>query len=224
MMASASDRPEDMPPGEGTGSAPAELTQEAAYGAVTRLLATAGTDDKETWSKIYGLLYQDLHRIARSHVRQQHKAAISPTSLVSETWLRLARSDINAESRAHLVSLIARAMRYVLIDETRRLLRGKRGGDLQFVSLEEHHDPETDPRLEQLLALDKALDALTRLDERLGRMVELRYFGGLEVKEIADVLKVTERTVRRDWRKARAFLYTQLDVDGAPFESLDAQD
>ncbi|KRG71972.1 hypothetical protein ABB29_00440 [Pseudoxanthomonas dokdonensis] len=197
---------------------------DAVLGTVTRLLVDADAGDKDVWGKIYGLLYQDLHRIARSHVRQQRKSAISPTSLVSETWLRLARTEVAAESRAHLVSLIARAMRYVLIDETRRLLRSKRGGDLQFVSLEEHHDPVNDPQLEQLLALDKALDALAGVDERLAKMVELRYFGGLDVKEIADVLKVTERTVRRDWRKARAFLYSQLGSDdGGALEDLNAE-
>lgn len=185
---------------------------------VTRLLEDVQSGHPEAWNRIYALLYNDLHQIARSQIRQQRRGhARSPTSLISETWLRLARADFTVENRAHLVALIARAMRFVLLDEVRRTLAEKRGEGTELLTLDEFTEPGQDMRLEQLLILDQALTQLASLDERLAQVVELRYFGGLSELEIADVLKVTERTVRRDWRKARAFLFSHLgDADGDP--------
>ena len=133
-----------------------------------------------------------------------------PTSLISETWIRLASADFDVENRAHLVALIARAMRFVLLDEVRRALAEKRGEGMELLTLDQVNDPGYNTHLEQLLILDQALNELATLDARLAQVVELRYFGGLSELEIADVLKVTERTVRRDWRKARAFLFSHL--------------
>ena len=111
---------------------------------------------------------------------------------------------------AHLVALVARAMRFVLLDEVRRALAEKRGEGMDLLPLDETTEPGQSPRLEQLLILDQALNDLANLDARLAQVVEMRYFGGLSELEIAGVLKVTERTVRRDWRKARAFLFSHL--------------
>ncbi len=178
---------------------------------VTRLLSDVRAGRPEAWDRIYALLYQDLHRIARSQIRQQRRNHVrSPTSLISETWIRLASADFDVENRAHLVALIARAMRFVLLDEVRRALAEKRGEGMELLTLDQVNDPGYNTHLEQLLILDQALNELATLDARLAQVVELRYFGGLSELEIADVLKVTERTVRRDWRKARAFLFSHL--------------
>ncbi len=176
------------------------------------LLALADAGQPEAWNRIYALLYSDLHRIARSQIRRQVGPNFSPTSLISETWLKLAGARFKVESRRHLMSLIARAMRFVLIDETRRML-SEAHAEGERVAFQEPADAGAQTRLEQLLTLDQALTGLARIDERLARVVELRYFGGLSEREAAEVLGVTERTVSRDWRKARAFLVARLGSD-----------
>lgn len=180
---------------------------------VTQLLARAQDGaEPAAWERIYALLYEDLRRIARAQVRQLQAPGFSPTSLVSETWLKLSGAHISATDRRHLTVLIARAMRFVLLDEARRIHTAKRGDGVQFVPLEEALALPESVQMEQLLALGKALESLAELDERLARTVELRYFGGLTEPEIAQALGVTVRTVSRDWRKARAWLKTQLDT------------
>lgn len=183
---------------------------------VTQLLNHAQGGHSDAWDRIYALLYQDLHRIARSQIRQQRRGhSRSPTSLISETWLRLASADFSVENRSHLVALIARAMRFVLLDEARRALAEKRGDGVEVLTLDDTNEPGHQVQLEQLLILDQALNDLATVDARLAQVVELRYFGGLSEQEIADVLKVNERTVRRDWRKARAFLFSHLGGEAA---------
>lgn len=183
---------------------------------VTQLLGAVESGQAGAWNRIYSLLYRDLHQIARSQIRQQRRGHMrSPTSLISETWLKLASADFSVENRAHLVALIARAMRFVLLDEVRRALAEKRGEGMDLLHLDETTEPVQGSRLEELLILDEALDNLVKLDPRLAQVVEMRYFGGLSEQEIARVLKVNERTVRRDWRKARAFLFSHLGEAGA---------
>lgn len=178
--------------------------------AFARLLEAADAGQPAAWNRIYTLLYDDLHRIARSQIRRQAGPRLSPTSLISETWLKLSSARLNVASRRHLTSLIARAMRFLLLDETRRALtdtHSEAGNTPLHDQLPDHH---TQTRLEQLLSLDQALNGLASIDRRLTRVVELRYFGGLSEREVADVLGVTERTVSRDWRRARAYLLNQL--------------
>lgn len=178
---------------------------------VTQLLAEAEATGSDAWNRIYGLIYQDLHRIARAQIRQQLQPHLSPTSLISESWLKLVRSEVSASSRPHLVSLIARAMRFVLIDEARRALTDKRGGYQSVEMLPLIGEPAAKSAgLEEMIELDRALESLMEISPRLARVVELRYYGGLEEIEIAELLGVTKRTVRRDWRKARAFLQKHL--------------
>lgn len=184
---------------------------------VTQLLGEVEKGESGAWNRIYALLYRDLHQIARSQIRQQRRSHVrSPTSLISETWLKLASADFSVENRAHLVALVARAMRFVLLDEVRRTLAEKRGEGMDLLPLDETTEPGQSSRLEQLLILDQALNDLAKLDARLAQVVEMRYFGGLSELEIAGVLKVTERTVRRDWRKARAFLFSHLGEGELP--------
>lgn len=190
---------------------------------ITRLLVDAQAGEDGAWNRIYGLLYGDLHRIARAQIRQRTSGRISATSLVSESWLRLSGAHFSVENRRHFTALVARAMRFVLMDEVRRDLAEKRGDGQRALPLNEEVDTAEDSALENsaledMVALDAALTRLSRVDTRLAQLVELRYFGGLDEVEIADLLGVTERTLRRDWRKARAFLFTQLgDAPAMPF-------
>ncbi len=177
---------------------------------ITRLLVSAQAGNNDAWGRIYAALYDDLHRIARSQIRQITLGRVSATSLVSEGWLRLANAKFNAENRRHFVAMVARAMRFVLVDEIRKEMAEKRAGGLQVLSLDDGMDVGRDEDLAEIIAMDAALTQLEALDARLGALVEMRYFGGLEEAEIAAALGVTERTLRRDWRKARAFLLAQL--------------
>lgn len=212
-MDSQMDSQTDLPTGQPMDSAES----------ITRLLSAAQAGEGDAWNRIYGLLYGDLHRIARAQVHQRSSGRISATSLVSEGWLRLSGARFNVENRRHFMSLVARAMRFVLMDEVRRDLSEKRGDGQPLFSLDDDIDRSHDDALEEMIALDAALTRLSSLDERLVRLVELRYFGGFDEGEIADALGVTDRTLRRDWRRARAFLMAQLgggrcdpQIDAAP--------
>lgn len=194
------------PPAEATGGLNAQVLE-----SITQLISEAQGGRAEAWDRIYTLLYKDLHQVARSQIRQQRSFARSPTSLISETWLRLSGAKLSVNDRSHMIALIARAMRYVLLDEARRALAEKRGDGMEVLGLDEIDEPGHSSHLEQLLIIDEALNDLAAVDERLAQVVEMRYFGGLSETEIAEILQVTERTVRRDWRKARAFLFSHLD-------------
>jgi RNA polymerase sigma factor (TIGR02999 family) len=138
-------------------------------------------------------------------------AILNTTALVHEAFLRLpGQSGLSLQDRRHFFSVAAIAMRQIVIDHARRRTALKRGGGVRHVDLEDT-ELAVDDRAEELLALDGALSRLSQLDERLGRVVELRVFGGLSVEETAEVLDVDPRTVKRDWRKARAILYAALE-------------
>lgn len=192
---------------------PAGLSMDS-HESITRLLVDAQAGEDSAWNRIYGLLYGDLHRIARAQIRQRTSGRISATSLVSESWLRLSAAHFSVENRRHFTALVARAMRFVLMDEVRRDLAEKRGDGQRALSLDDDIDAGQDSPLVEMVALDAALTRLSRLDARLAQLVEMRYFGGLDEAEIAAALGVTERTLRRDWRRARAFLLTQLGDAG----------
>ncbi|MCC6593122.1 MAG: sigma-70 family RNA polymerase sigma factor [Xanthomonadales bacterium] len=182
--------------------------------AFAQLLAAADAGLPAAWDRIYALLYADLHRIARSQIRRQATPRLSPTSLISETWLRLSGAHLKVDSRRHLTALIARAMRFVLIDQARRVLSDAHAADDPLPLDEDVRDAGSQARLEQLLSLDQALSRLADIEPRLARVVELRYFGGASEREAAEALGVTERTISRDWRKARAYLLSRLDEEG----------
>lgn len=177
---------------------------------VTQLLLDAQAGQSDAWGRIYTAVYGELHRIARSQIRQKTLGRVSATSLVSESWLRLANAKFSVENRRHFIAMVARAMRFVLVDETRKELAEKRGDGLRAVSLDDSIDVGRDDDLAEVIAMDRALTRLEQMDARLAGLVEMRYFGGLDEAEIALALGVTDRTLRRDWRKARAFLLTQL--------------
>lgn len=178
---------------------------EDAIGALADQLAVSHSHDPDARRQLYELLYADLHRIARSIVAHNRAASVSPTSLVSEAWLRLARSQASLDDRRHFLSLVARAMRFAIIDHARR--RQARMGDALVVPIDDHLGiPHDALDLSDLLALDAALTQLEVADPRAAQVVQLNYFTGMTMAEIGALLGVTERTIRRDWRRARAFL------------------
>jgi len=173
------------------------------------------TISKDSRQDIFDLVYQELRRIARSQRRALGAAAtLQTTALVHETYLKLRdTSPAQALDRMHFLSLAARAMRQILIDHARSRARLKRGGDIAITGL--HDDIGAGADVVDLVALDAALTRLGELDERAAQLVEWRIFGGLEVAEIARLQGMTERTMFRDWRRARAFLVRELGLDAA---------
>ena len=176
-------------------------------GEVTRLLHAAVGGDQEALDRLVPLVYEDLHRLAHRQLgREGGGHTLQTTGLVHEAYMKLAGGKVNAASRSHFLAIAARAMRQVLVDYARRRKAEKRGSGLAAVTLndgEQGMEVSTD----DLLALDEVLD---QLEPRQRQVVELRFFGGMEEKDIAEALGISERTVRRDWVKARAWLYRAL--------------
>lgn len=169
----------------------------------------AGSDAPETrraLDDLFSAAYEELRRIASTIKQGDGSLTLNPTALVNEAWLKLAKSPaLRAESPMHFKRIAARAMRQVLVEAARRRTAGKRGGAAVTVTLDE--ESEGLVRCEDdLLALDRALNDLARLSPRQAQMVESRFFGGLEMAEIAMLLDVSEATLLRDWRAARAWL------------------
>ena len=152
-----------------------------------------------------------MRRIARRQLRSERPDhTLNTTALVHEAYLKLVdQTRAEWRDRVHFFAVAAQAMRRILVDHARKHLAAKRGGRQQQVPLEEAV-LSIDDRAETLLALDEALTDLARLDERLGRVVECRFFGGLSEEETAEVLGVTARTVRRDWVKAKGWLHAEI--------------
>jgi RNA polymerase sigma factor (TIGR02999 family) len=170
-------------------------------------------DQTET-DTLFPLVYDELKRIARHHRRSMDsRATLRTTELVHEAFFKLAGPQgTEWEGRAHFFGAASRAMRQVLVDFARSRQALKRGGDMQMVSLSQAGSA-IEMELEDILALDDALDKLNLMNERLRRIVELRYFGGLPEEEIAQALGISVRTVARDWIKARLFLLNELRPD-----------
>ena len=178
---------------------------------VTGLLLEWQQGDEAALDKLTPLVYDELRRIAHRYMRQERDGhTLQTTALVNEAYVRLVGGHrIEWQNRAHFYGVVAQVMRHVLIDHARRRGYAKRGGDAQQVSFE-NGDVMSTERAAELVALDEALDQLTKLDPRKARVVELRYFGGLSLEETANVLEVSLMTVRRDWRAAKAWLYRAL--------------
>ena len=178
---------------------------------VTELLAQARGGDAGARDAAYERVYAELKRLAHRELARQRGATLCTTALVHEAYVRLSGSDVDPADRRHLIALGARAMRFVLVDHARRAAAQKREGAAQALSITSAEDAaEPAVAASDVLALDQALERLNGLDARLAQAVEWRFFGGLSEPEIAAELGVTERTVQRDWRRARAFLYREL--------------
>lgn len=166
--------------------------------------------DRAALDALFSLAYEELRRLASSVRSSDPGATLSPTALVNEAWLKLAESPSFATtSRLHFKRIAARAMRQVLIEAARRRNADKRGGGAAVVTFDDAlHGRATGA--DELLALDAALDELARIHPRQAQMVESRFFGGLDVPETAELLDVSEATVLRDWRAAKAWLASEL--------------
>jgi RNA polymerase sigma factor (TIGR02999 family) len=175
-------------------------------GEVTRLLAAWGGGDRVAADRLFGLLYDELRRIAhRALADQRHESALQTTALVHELYLRLLGNFRPADDdRRRFFGAAAKAMRRILIDRARERLAAKRGGGVRPLTLD--FEVAVESHAAEALAVDEALAALEHHDPRLAELVELRFFAGRSVEEIAALLGVSERTVKRDWQKARALL------------------
>ncbi len=185
-------------------------------GAVSSLLARLGEGEESAVGELFRIVYGELRSLASSQLaRERPGHTLQPTALVHEAFMKLSGTAVSAEDRGHFVGIAARAMRQILVDHARRKSADKRGRGWERTTLGSgDFAVEFDPHA--LLDLDRAME---KLDERQRRVVELRYFAGLEEREVAELLGVTERTVRRDWVKARAWLYAELYPDDAPRSS-----
>lgn len=185
----------------------------ARTGEVTRLLRAAREGDAGAIDRIVPLVYEDLRRVARRQLgRGFGPQSVRPTELLHEAYVKLSIGGAEAAvDRAHFLAIAARAMRQVLVDEARHRRAAKRGGGWKRATLSGSHWV-ADFDIDELLTLNDALD---ELEPRQRQVVECRFFGGMEESEIAEALGVTERTVRRDWVKARAWLYRALSERGS---------
>jgi RNA polymerase sigma factor (TIGR02999 family) len=166
--------------------------------------------DRQALDEMFSLTYEELRRLASSVRRRDPSATLSPTALVNEAWLKLAESPhFVSTSRLHFKRIAARAMRQVLVEAARRRNARKRGGGVAMVTFDDEVN-QVASSADDLVALDSALDELSRLQPRQALMVESRFFGGLDIAETAQLLEVSEATVLRDWRAAKAWLAREL--------------
>jgi RNA polymerase sigma factor (TIGR02999 family) len=178
---------------------------------VTQLLLAWNDGDESALEKLVPLVYEELRRLARRYMRRERPDhTLQTTALINEAYLQLVDiRNVHWQNRAHFFALCARLMRRILVDFARTRNYAKRGGGARPLSLDE--SPAVSPaRSTDLVAVDEALNALTKIDDRKAQVVELRFFGGLTVEESAEVLKVSPETVRRDWRLAKVWLLREL--------------
>jgi len=178
---------------------------------VTQLLIQWSKGDSAALDELVPLVYDELRRHAQLYLsREKPGHTLSSTALVHEAYLRLVKQKgVTWQNRAHFFGVAARMMRRILVDHARRHGYAKRGGGAMTLSLDETMAPAPEREI-NLVALDDALDALAKLDERQSRMVELRFFGGLSIEETSEVLGLSAPTVKREWASARAWLYREI--------------
>ena len=184
---------------------------EPASGEVTRLLAELGNGNAEADAELIPLVYDHLHRLAATYMRgERPDHTLQATGLVNEAYLRLVSQHAPEwRDRTHFFGIAARLMRHILVEHARARQAVKRGGPLEKLPLDQ--GPEVpSARTRELLRLDDALESLERFDPQQARVVEMRFFGGLTVEETAQALRISPRTVKRDWAVARAWLHGEL--------------
>ena len=178
---------------------------------VTGLLEAWSHGDKAALDKLTPLVYNELRRLAHHYMsRERAGHTLQTTALVNEAYVRLVdQKNVQWQSRAHFFAVAAQVMRHILIDHARTRGRVKRGGEAQRVSLEDAETMSAE-RAAELLALEEALIEMEKIDARRSKVVELRYFGGLNIEETAEILGISPETAKRDWRIARAWLFAAL--------------
>ncbi len=181
---------------------------------ITQLLIAWSDGDPAALEQLTPLVYKELHRLARRYMAGERPGHLLQTSaLVNEAYMRLIDwKHVHWQNRAHFFGVAAKLMRHILVDFAHSLQYAKRGGGQMRVSLAEAENV-AEKSSADLIALDEALQMLATLDGRQSQIVELRFFGGLSLEEIAEVLKVSVGTVRRDWSLAKAWLYNELKTD-----------
>jgi RNA polymerase sigma factor (TIGR02999 family) len=192
-----------MPPDQAVTSDAAEITH---------LLLDWRRGDAAALDALMPIVYAELRRIAHLYMRRQREGhSLQATALVNEAYLKLIDSDrVNWQDRNHFFAICSQLMRRILVDNARRKISRKRGGDRLQVTLDEHA-AVTDGHAADVVGLDEALKQLAALSPRQAQIVELRYFGGLTEDQVAETLEISSRTVRRDWNVARAWLYRELN-------------
>lgn len=181
-------------------------------GKITHLLIQYGKGDADALQNLLPAVYQELRKLAQSYMRKESSShTLQPTALVHEAYFKLVdQKSVAWQNRSHFFGIAAQAMRRILIDHARVKHAEKRGGDHTRVSFEEKFHSNSADGEPDLLVLNDALEKLTALDERQGKVVELRYFGGLGIEEIAEALGTSPATVKRDWTLAKAWLAREL--------------
>jgi RNA polymerase sigma factor (TIGR02999 family) len=180
-------------------------------GDVTQLIASAREGDRTALGSLFELLYPDLRRIAHARLGSHQRDVMDTTSLVHECYLKFAQaSRLAPEDRVHFLAYAASAMRSIIVDAARANLAQRRGGDAQHVTLDTNVAESVPGPESEILDVHAALDDLAKLDERLAKVVEMRYFAGMKDEDIGAALGLTDRTVRRDWEKARLLLASAL--------------
>jgi RNA polymerase sigma factor (TIGR02999 family) len=182
---------------------------------ITQLLLKWSKGSPAALEDLIPLIYPELRRLARRYMRQENPAHTLQTSaLINEAYLRLAgQQSVEWQDRAHFFAVAAQVMRHILIDHARRHQVFRRGGGLLRVSLDETAVASHQRALE-FMALDDALTKLAAVDARKSQIVEMRFFGGLTVEEIADVMKLSPITIKREWRAAKAWLHLEISQNG----------
>jgi len=177
---------------------------------VTELLVQLGNGDQSAFERLMPLVYKELHKMAKRYMAHQNPYhTLQTTAVIHEAYLKLAgESEKRWEDRAHFFGVAANAMRHILVDHARAKKAAKRGGEIRMVQLDEGLNIAG--RSDEIIALNEALNTLASIDPRKSKMVELRYFGGLSVKETAAILQISPETVMRDWKFAKALLYREM--------------
>jgi len=178
---------------------------------LSQLLMQWAHGDEHALNKLVPLVYEELRRIARRHLRQENRHhTLQRTALVHEAYVRLSeQKSLNFESRAQFFALAAEIIRHILVDYARSRRAAKRGGGAYKVSITSVEIPQAEPQLD-VLALDDALTNLARLDSRQSRIIEMRFFAGLSIEEISQILGLSPATIKREWTSARAWLHREL--------------
>jgi len=181
-------------------------------GDITVLIARAREGDRAALDSLFEAIYPDLRRVAHSRLRRAFPDPdLGTTALVNECYLKLRDAQrLDANDRAHFLAYTATAMRSIIVDIARGRASARRGGNAPHVTLDDDQGSHDSAAEQQILRVHEALEEIGKLDERLARLVEMRFFGGLSDAEIAESLGITDRTVRRDWQKARVLLASAL--------------
>lgn len=184
---------------------------------ITQALIDAGNGNESAASRLWDMVYDELRRVAhRELLGERAGHTLSTTALVHEAYLKLVdQNQISWNNRQHFLAVCSKIMRHILVDYARHRGRQKRQGSHKVVPLDDA-TIMADTRSEELIALDDALQHLSAMDERLSKVVELRFFGGLTTRETANVLGISTRTVERDWQRARVHLYQMIHPEQDP--------